>query len=125
MPDEAYQVARRRIINNAKRRKQESLDLSGKGLKALPAEIGQLTSLKKLDLSGNQLTTLPSEINLLTNLEDLNLSDNAITSLPDGFWQLPMLIALRLNGNGLGGLACKTCWPYSQLFGRSRRNDLP
>ena len=35
---------------------------------AVPAEIGQLTSLTELDLGDNQLTSLPAEIGQLTSL---------------------------------------------------------
>ena len=35
---------------------------------AVPAEIGQLTSLTWLDLGDNQLTSLPAEIGQLTSL---------------------------------------------------------
>ena len=40
-----------------------SLDLSGLGLKELPAEIGDLTTLTSLDLRGNNLTMI-DRINL-------------------------------------------------------------
>ena len=40
---------------------------------AVPAEIGQLTSLTRLHLSGNQLTSLPAEIGQLTSLRVLDL----------------------------------------------------
>ena len=35
---------------------------------AVPAEIGQLTSLTRLYLGGNQLTSVPAEIGQLTSL---------------------------------------------------------
>ncbi len=38
------------VIEKAARDKRESLDLSRKGLKSLPAEIGNLTNLTSLDL---------------------------------------------------------------------------
>ena len=41
---------------------------------AVPAEIGQLTSLRVLGLSGNQLTSLPAEIGQLTSLRELYLT---------------------------------------------------
>ena len=47
---------------------------------AVPAEIGQLTSLRVLQLGGNQLTSLPAEIGQLTSLERLDLRDNQLTS---------------------------------------------
>ena len=40
----------------------EKLWLSGNKLTSLPAEIGQLTSLRQLYLGYNQLTTLPAAI---------------------------------------------------------------
>jgi Leucine-rich repeat (LRR) protein len=76
-PDEAYRAARRRIVNNALRRKQLTLDLSNFGLVDLPAEIEQLTSLRSLNISNNQLTQLPSEIG------GLELSNNQLTELPN------------------------------------------
>ena len=45
------------------------LELMRMGLTgAVPAEIGQLTSLKVLYLGGNQLTSVPAEIGQLTSL---------------------------------------------------------
>ena len=104
MPDEAYQIARRRIINNAKRRNHTSLDLSQKDLVALPPEIGQLRGLKKLDLSGNKLTTLPAEVGLLVQLEELNIAHNAVTDLPTEVWYLPSLAKLNIEKNKLRSL---------------------
>ena len=48
----------------------------------MPAEIGQLTSLRELNLGGNQLTTVPAEIGQLTALQVLYLGDNQLTSVP-------------------------------------------
>jgi leucine-rich repeat protein SHOC2 len=57
------------------------LDLEEFGLTgALPAEIGQLTSLKRLYLEGNRLTSVPAEIWQLTGCE-VKL-DSAVTNLP-------------------------------------------
>ena len=58
---------------------------------AVPAEIGQLTSLKMLDLSYNKLTSLSAEIGQLTSLKQLNLSGNQLTSLPAEIGQLTSL----------------------------------
>ena len=46
---------------------------SGNQLTSLPAEIGQLTSLRELYLYDNQLTSVPAEIGQLTALERLHL----------------------------------------------------
>ena len=70
-------------------------------LTSLPAEIGQLVSLVELDLGGNQLTSLPSEIGQLTSLTQLNLYNNQLTSLPAEIGQLTSLTELHLEDNQL------------------------
>ena len=40
----------------------------------MPAEIGQLASLRELYLYGNQLTSVPVEIGQLTSLKKLTIS---------------------------------------------------
>lgn len=49
-------------IEKTRRDSRNALDLSSRGLKALPREIGSLTNLSELDLGGNQLTTLPEPL---------------------------------------------------------------
>jgi len=68
---------------------------------AVPAEIGQLTSLKGLVLTNNQLTSVPAEIGQLTSLKWLGLGTNKLTSLPAEIWQLTSLEVLYLGGNQL------------------------
>ena len=80
---------------------EETLDLSGKGLSALPEEIGQFTNLQSLDLSENQLTTLPEAISQLINLQTLYLWNNQLTTLPEAIGQFTNLQSLYLNGNRL------------------------
>ena len=59
------------------------LELDEMGLTgAVPAEIGQLTALKKLWLSDNKLTSVPAEIGQITSLQVLTLDDNQLTSVP-------------------------------------------
>ena len=70
---------------------------------AVPAEIGQLTSLKGWT-SSNQLTSLPAEIGQLTSLTVLSLVDNQLTSLPAEIGQLTSLMELDLGGNQLTSL---------------------
>ena len=61
------------------------LKLNGVGLTgAIPAEIGQLTSLETLYIQCNRLTRMPAEIGQLTSLKELELFNNQLTSLPRG-----------------------------------------
>ena len=55
---------------------------------ALPAEVGQLTSLQELHLHDNQLTSVPAEIGQLTALEALYLRGNELTSVPAAIREL-------------------------------------
>ena len=55
---------------------------------AVPAEIGQLTSLERLILEYNQLTSLPAEIGQLTSLTSLHLQGNKLTSVPAAIREL-------------------------------------
>jgi len=54
------------------------LDLSELNLIGIPAEVFELTGLRKLDLNRNQLTELLREIAGLKNLKDLNLTTPGI-----------------------------------------------
>jgi len=89
------------VIEKAAKDEVTRLDLSGKELTELPAEIGQLVNLQRLNLSGNQLTTLPPEIGQLVNLQYLNLSSNKLTTLPAEIAQLVNLQDLDLSSNKL------------------------
>jgi leucine-rich repeat protein SHOC2 len=80
------------------------LNLRGNQLTSLPAEIGQLTFLTELNLNDNQLTSLPAEIGQLTSLEKLDLAFNQLTSVPAEIWQLTSLTHLNLSGNQLTSL---------------------
>ena len=77
------------------------LDLRGRKLSSLPAEIGQLTTIKKMRLAGNRLTRLPSEIGALTNLRQLDIDGNQLTELPAEIGQLTKLDTLWASGNEL------------------------
>ncbi|MEH2246542.1 COR domain-containing protein [Nostoc sp.] len=89
------------IIKKAARDKMTELDLSGKDLTTLPAEIGQLSNLIELDLRNNQLIMLPAEIGQLSNLSLLDLSYNQLTTLPVEISQLSNLSQLDLTYNQL------------------------
>jgi len=82
-----------------------SLDLKGRKLTSLPAEITQLTNLTSLNLSQNELTSVPAEIAQLTNLTDLDLSFNELTSLPAEISRLTNLTRLILSHTQLKNLS--------------------
>lgn len=103
-PQAAYKQARRRIINNALRRQQHSLDLSHYGLTELPPEIGRLNDLRVLNVSDNQLTSIPTEIGDMKSLVRLNLSSNKLAALPSEIGKLTELNNLNLSRNKLRSL---------------------
>ncbi len=88
-------------IKHAARTKETVLDLSGQNLTALPAELWQLTNLKRLNLDHNKLTLIPPEISKLIKLEKLEIRDNQLVNLPAEIEQLKALVELKLNNNRL------------------------
>ena len=58
----------------ANRSEHRVLHLTDNQLRSVPAEIGQLASLRELYLYGNQLTSVPVEIGQLTSLKKLTIS---------------------------------------------------
>jgi Leucine-rich repeat (LRR) protein len=79
----------------------EELNLTGNQLTTLPEAIGELVALKWLNLDGNQLTTLPEDIGELVALELLSLTGNQLTTLPEAIWKLTAMEGLYLIGNQL------------------------
>ncbi|NJL90622.1 MAG: GTP-binding protein [Coleofasciculaceae cyanobacterium SM2_1_6] len=101
------------LIEQAAAEGWTELDLSGKGLREIPAEIGKLTQLETLILGkaekwewfdnkpvpklvANELTKLPSEIAMLKNLKKLHLSSNPFKEIPQVVFQLRQLRSLAL-----------------------------
>ncbi|MEI7662074.1 MAG: leucine-rich repeat domain-containing protein [Bacteroidota bacterium] len=105
-----------------------SLDLSGRGLKKLPAEIAAFKNLeylnlndnkiqridtiitgfkklKQLYISGNQLDSLPERTGRLLNLEILVADSNKITILPKSLANLPRLRVFSLRSNNIKDLS--------------------
>jgi len=111
-----WQEALRRI-EEARRNKAYSLDLSGLRLKDVPDSLAQLTHLTELDLSGNQITAVPNSLAQLPNLTTLQLYVNQIIAIPDSLAQLTNLKTLYLNNNQItaipDSLAQLTTWRYS------------
>jgi internalin A len=100
--EDSYRVALNRIKADEKRLSwDQSLDLSGLGLVALPPEIGHLADLRFLDLSNNKLATLPPEIGRLTELTTLNLFNNRLAKLAPEMSSLTKLTWLDLRSNQL------------------------
>ena len=128
------------------------LDLSGNGFKgAIPASIGNLTSLTALrlndneleagvpvelgglnvltvlDLSKNSLTgSIPTELESLSDLEELRLGDNRIEGvIPDELGNLSGLTVMDLSANLLtGAIPSELATPTSLAFLDLSRNSL-
>ncbi|HMF31387.1 MAG TPA: leucine-rich repeat domain-containing protein [Candidatus Lokiarchaeia archaeon] len=86
------------IINE---RQVVALGLSGKSLKSLPENLGNLTALQTLNLSCNQLAALPESMGNLKSLRFLDLASNQLANLPESFGNLTELQTIYLNDNKL------------------------
>jgi internalin A len=90
-----------KLIEQAAKEGQATLNLGVNQLTSLPPEITKLTNLTTLFLSENQLTSLPPEIAKLTKLTYLDLSGNQLTSVPPEIIKLTNLAHLDLSNNKL------------------------
>jgi len=82
-----------------------TLDLSNRGLTAIPADVFSRSALERLDLSNNRLSGAPqAEIRHLQKLKYLDLSKNNLTGLPAELGQLKNLEVLDVSNNKLTGL---------------------
>jgi len=88
-------------IERARKIRSHRLDLSGKGFRELPAEIGCLTQLESLDVGSNELVALPDSIGDLKNLVTLRARRNALESLPASIGHLVRLNSLNVSANKL------------------------
>jgi Leucine-rich repeat (LRR) protein len=89
------------ILKHAKENGLTELDLSGRRLTSLPAEIGELVTLKTLDLSQNALLDLPDEIGNLSQLGELDLGTNKLAHMPECVRRLSNLQSLQIDENQL------------------------
>jgi Leucine-rich repeat (LRR) protein len=58
----------KKIITMAVREEREELDLAGRWISILPAEIGDCKKLKRLNLNNNSLREIPNSITRLTEI---------------------------------------------------------
>ncbi len=77
------------------------LYLDSNSLESLPSEIGSIASLVTLHASANRLGTIPAAIGNLKGLQHLDLSNNLIDSLPVSVSGLVSLVDLWLQNNAL------------------------
>lgn len=78
-----------------------SLDLSGQGLTAVPAELSRFTKIKKLIVNDNKISTLPPDLFKVQSLMWLHLNKNLITSVPAEIKNLTNLEMLSVGENNL------------------------
>lgn len=90
-----------KVIEQAKRDGQTSLDLSEHQLTTFPLQITELENLRELFIYGNKLTSLPPEISKLKNLTGLYINRNNLTSLPYEISLLKNLKKLDIADNKL------------------------
>lgn len=83
------------------------LNLHGNKLKALPPEVGNLTSLEQLYLFGNEIAgSIPPEVGKLINLRDLAIGLNKLTgSLPQEMRNMASLKNLGLSHNSISDIS--------------------
>ena len=104
MPAIRYRATFRRSSVNF--RELETLDVAHNQLSGrIPAELGDLSSLRSLNLSGNRLYgEIPPEVGRLASLELLDLAGNDLTGeVPAELGNLSSLQRLNLRENEFGG----------------------
>ena len=94
-------------------RELQEIDLSNKGLTAVPEQTEELKKLRELDLSENKIKLLPKEIGRLNKLEKLDLHKNdTLTLLPEeiGGDIIRSLKSLNLSYTGLRSIPALDIW---------------
>jgi internalin A len=79
---DGYEEAKRQI-REALERNATDLHLDGLGLKSLPPELAELTSLTFLTLEANSFDQFPEVLLKLTQLETLYMERNPLERLPN------------------------------------------
>lgn len=77
------------------------LNLSGRNLSTIPAEICFLPNVKVLILSDNNLSDLPDTLEFLQELVYLDLNDNLFQIAPDSIFKIGKLTKLYLHNNSI------------------------
>lgn len=85
-------------------RKNESLNLSRRGLTEFPEEAFLNPELKVIRLYGNKIDSIPERIRELTQLEKLFIGKNQLTQLPESIGELKNLKVLSVQYNDLQAL---------------------
>ncbi|KAK5965710.1 Leucine-rich repeat domain containing protein [Trichostrongylus colubriformis] len=75
------------------------IDLSARGLTAVPKALPQVPRLTHIDLGSNKITVLPSSLCTITRLVRLELGSNLLDHLPDNIGNLVHLEHLDLYNN--------------------------
>lgn len=92
-------------ISEVQTNNETTLNMSGRGLTKVTADVFTKTALTELNLSDNKLSgALPAEVRFLKNLKVLNLSNNEFTGVPAEIGQLEFLEVLDLSNNKITGL---------------------
>ncbi|XGW13536.1 hypothetical protein V3C99_000114 [Haemonchus contortus] len=75
------------------------IDLSARGLTAVPKSLPQIPRLTHIDLGSNKITVLPASLCMMTRLVRLELGSNLLDHLPDNIGALVHLEHLDLYNN--------------------------
>jgi len=101
------------------------LDLSAKGLEALPGILGYGKNITRLDLRGNELKQVPECVFRLKSLEYLDLSNNELLSIDDKVTELRLLEYLDVSLNYLVDYECQAIVGNYRNVGNFTYNGQP
>ena len=89
------------LINNARRKKAQVIDLSNKNINVLPIEFYDLSLLLTIDLSNNNIKEISNKIQNFTFLKSLNMNSNPIEVLPIEMSNMTSLETIYLKNTPL------------------------